>query len=77
MPVLIFFHGQALAHTIRPLVLARALRNRGYPVVLAGRGPHVVRVRQEGFEVHDVETLPQSRMDQYVERGDYGYYDVD
>ncbi|MBT5874524.1 MAG: hypothetical protein HOH43_13985 [Candidatus Latescibacteria bacterium] len=77
LPVLIFFHGQALAHTIRPLVLARALRNRGYPVVLAGRGPHVVRVRQEGFEVHDVETLPQSRMDQYVERGDYGYYDVD
>ncbi len=77
LPVLIFFHGQALAHTIRPLVLARALRSRGYAVVLAGRGPHVVRVRQEDFDVHDVETLPQSRMDQYVERGDYGYYDVD
>ncbi|MBT6145089.1 MAG: hypothetical protein HOH74_06650 [Gemmatimonadetes bacterium] len=76
-PVLIFFHGHALAHTIRPLVLARALRDRGYPVILAGRGPHVVRVRQEGFDVHDVETLPQSRMDQFVERGDYGYYDVD
>lgn len=77
LPVLIFFHGHALAHTIRPLVLARALRDRGYPVALAGRGPHVVRVRQEGFDVHDVETLPQSRMDKFVERGDYSYYDVD
>jgi UDP:flavonoid glycosyltransferase YjiC (YdhE family) len=74
LPILIFFHGYALAHTIRPLVMARALRDRGYPVVLAGRGPHVVRIRQEGFDVHDVETLPQCRMDQYVRRGDYSYY---
>lgn len=75
LPVLVFLHGYALAHTIRPLVVARSLRDRGYPVVLAGRGPHVVRARQEGFTVHDVETLTQSRMDQYVSRGDYGYYD--
>lgn len=77
LPVLIFFHGYALAHTIRSLVAARALRNRGYPVVLAGRGPHVSRVRQEGFTVHDVETLPQERMDRFVARGNYEYYDVE
>lgn len=75
LPILLFFHGYALAHTIRPLVVARALRERGYPVVLAGRGPHAVRVRQEGFDVHDVETLPQCRMDQFVARGEYNYYD--
>ena len=77
LPILLFFHGYALAHTIRPLVIARALRERGYRVELAGRGPHVVRVRQEGFTVHDVETLPQSRMDQFVGRGVYGYYDLE
>ena len=77
LPILIFFHGYALAHTIRPLVLARVLRQRGYPVTLAGRGPHAVRLRQEGFEVRDVETMPQDRMDQFVSRGDYGYYDLE
>lgn len=77
VPVLLFFHGYALAHTIRPLVLARALRDRGYPVVLAGRGPHVVRVREAGFDVRDIETLPQCRMDQFVARGDYRYYDME
>lgn len=77
LPILIFFHGYALAHTMRPLVLARALRDRGYSVVLAGRGPHVVRLRQEGFGVHDVETLPQCRMDQFVRRGDYSYYNAE
>ena len=62
--VLIFLHGYSLAHTIRPLVIARILKDRGYHVVLAGRGPHVDRVRREGFELHDVETMPQSRMDE-------------
>jgi len=75
--ILIFFHGYSLAHTIRPLVMARALKGQGYHVVLAGRGPHAVRVRQEGFTVHDVETLPQSRMDHHVARGDYAYYDLE
>jgi UDP:flavonoid glycosyltransferase YjiC (YdhE family) len=75
--VLIFFHGYSLAHTIRPLVLARALRGRGYSVALAGRGPHVNRVRREDFVVHDVETLPQKRMDEFVNRSDYGYYDTE
>ena len=75
--VLLFFHGYSLAHTIRPLVVARSLRERGYSVVLAGRGPHAVRIRREGFPVHEVETLPQDRMDQYVARGDYAYYDYE
>ncbi len=73
--LLIFFHGYSLAHTLRPLVIARALRERGYSIVLAGRGPHKDRIRREGFVVHDVETMPQSRMDRYVESGDYAYYD--
>lgn len=77
LTVLIFFHGYSLAHTIRPLVIARALRGRGYSVVLAGRGPHVDRVRREDFVIHDVETLPQQRMDEFVQRCDYEYYDAD
>ena len=77
LTILIFFHGYSLAHTIRPLVIARTLRARGFHVVFAGRGPHAVRVRQEGFVVHDVETLPQSRMDQYVSLGDYAFYDLE
>ena len=43
-PVLIFFHGYSLAHTIRPLVVGRALRARGYPVEFAGVGPHADRI---------------------------------
>ena len=74
--VLIFFHGYSLAHTLRPLVMARALRDQGYAVALAGQGPHTERIRKEGFAVYDVETMPQSRMDEFVSRGDYGYYDM-
>ena len=77
LPVLIFLHGYSLAHTIRPLVIARALKDRGYPVVLAGRGSHIFRLRDAGFDVRDVETMPQDRMDQYVARGDYHYYDLE
>lgn len=75
--VLVVCHGYSLAHTIRPLVIARALRGRGYQVVCAGRGPHMERIRQESFAVRDVETLPQERMDQQVALGQYGYYDME
>jgi UDP:flavonoid glycosyltransferase YjiC (YdhE family)/transglutaminase-like putative cysteine protease len=76
-PVLIFFHGYCLAHTIRPLVVGRALRARGYPVEFAGVGPHTPRIADEGFPVYAVETMPQSRMDEYVARSDYGYYNAE
>ncbi len=39
--LLVFCHGYSLAHVIRPLVVARALRQRGYEVVFAGRGPQL------------------------------------
>ena len=71
--VLIFFHGYNLSPTIRPLVVGRALRSRGYPVEFAGMGPHAARIAAEGFQVYEVETMPQSRMDQYMARGDYSY----
>ena len=74
--LLVVCHGYSLAHTIRPLVIARGLRERGYQVVCAGRGPHLERIRREGFVIHDVETLPQELMDQHVARGQYGYYDM-
>ena len=76
-PVLIFFHGYSLAHTIRPLVVGRALRVRGYPVEFAGVGPHADWIAAEGFQVYEVETMPQSRMDEYMARGDYGYYNAE
>ena len=75
--VLIFFHGYSLAHTIRPLVVGRALRVRGYPVEFAGVGPHAARIADEGFQVYEIDTMPQSRMDQYVARSDYGYYNAE
>jgi UDP:flavonoid glycosyltransferase YjiC (YdhE family) len=75
--ILIFFHGDSLAHTLRPLVVARALHERGYNVLFAGRGVHSDRIRQEDFNIYDVESMPQSRMDEYVERGDYAYYSMD
>jgi len=74
--ILIFFHGDSLAHTLRPLVVGRALRERGYNVLFAGRGTHSERIGQDGFTIHDVESMPQSRMDEYVERGDYAYYSM-
>ncbi len=76
-PVLIFFHGYSLAHTIRPLVVGRALRKRGYPVEFAGVGPHSDRITAEGFQVYAVETMPQHRMDEYMARSDYGYYNAE
>ena len=74
--ILIFCHGYSLAHTLRPLLLGRALRARGYPVEFAGNGPHIPRLTAAGFPVHAVETMPQSRMDAYVARGEYAYYDL-
>ncbi len=56
-PVLIFFHGYSLAHTIRPLVVGRALRARGYPVEFAGMGPHAARIAAEGFQVYAVDAF--------------------
>ena len=76
-PVLIFFHGYCLAHTIRPLVVGRSLRARGYPVEFAGVGPHTARIADEGFPVYEIDTMPQSRMDEYVSRSDYGYYNAE
>ncbi|MED6334111.1 MAG: nucleotide disphospho-sugar-binding domain-containing protein [Planctomycetota bacterium] len=77
LPILVFFHGHALAHTIRPLVVARALRARGYPVILAGRGKHSTRVVEEGFDYRDIETMPQERMDEFVlVRGRDDYHDT-
>ena len=73
--LLIFFHGYSLAHVIRPLVVARALRQRGYEVLFAGRGPHAQRIADEGFPLYDVETMPQQRMDEHLARGAYEYYD--
>ena len=73
--VLIFFHGHSLAHTMRPLVVARQLCKRGYPVKLAGVGRHRALLEREGFAVLDVETIPQERIDASVSQGNYRYYD--
>ena len=73
--LLVFFHGYSLAHVIRPLVVARALRQRGYEVLFAGRGPHAQHIADEGFPLYDVETMPQQRMDEHLARGVYEYYD--
>ena len=73
--LLVFFHGYSLAHTIRPLVIARTLRQRGYEVVFAGRGPHTARITAEGFTVCDIETMPQQRIDEHLAQGEYEYYD--
>ena len=43
----------------------------------AGVGPHVARIADEGFQVYEIDTMPQSRMDQYVARSDYGYYNAE
>lgn len=74
--VLLFCHGYSLAHTIRPLVVGRALQGRGYRVSMAGRGSHMARIRDEGFPVYDVETLSQDRINAAVARGEYAYYDA-
>lgn len=73
--VMMLFHGDSLAHTVRPMVIAEVLQRRGYRVEMAGRGRHTARVVDAGYQVHDLETMPQSRMDEYVSRGEYGYYD--
>ncbi|MEW6753957.1 MAG: transglutaminase domain-containing protein [Candidatus Latescibacterota bacterium] len=75
--MLIFFHGDSLAHTIRPLPIGRALQQRGYPVEFAGAGRHRARIAAEGFRVHPVESMPQSYIDERVARCEYDYYDAD
>lgn len=72
--VLLFFHGDSLAHSLRSLVVARALRSAGYRVKMAGHGKECRRVLASGLELIDVETMPQERMDWHVARGDYAYY---
>ena len=47
-PVLIFFHGYSLDHTIRPLVVGQALRLRAAtPSNSRGVGPHAAQYRRQ------------------------------
>ncbi|MFA6108922.1 MAG: transglutaminase domain-containing protein [Candidatus Latescibacterota bacterium] len=58
------------------MVIAQALGERGIPVVLGGDGPHRRYLQEAGYSVRHVATMPQERMDRFVERGEYGFYDA-
>ncbi len=75
--ILLCFHGHSLAHTIRPLVIARSLRECGYNVLLAGDGRFTTKISDAGFTVYPLVTMSQDRMDECVAKGDYAYYDLD
>lgn len=73
--VLLFFHGYSLAHTIRPLVLGRSIRQKGFRTEFAGTGPYSSLIEEEGFLVHRCPTVPQEAIDKCVARGEYEYLD--
>jgi len=58
--VLVFCEGVWLAHTARPLVIARALREAGWQVEFGASGAFTRLVTDEGFKAHGLATMNPS-----------------
>jgi UDP:flavonoid glycosyltransferase YjiC (YdhE family) len=55
--ILVIPDGNWLAHTTRPLEIARALAAAGDEVIFAGAGQYMRLPRELGFEIHDLHTI--------------------
>jgi len=54
--ILVLPFSVSMAHVIRPLEVAKVLREKGYHIIFAGGGKYMDIAKQEGF---DVEFLPE------------------
>ncbi|MHC4712233.1 MAG: glycosyltransferase [Planctomycetota bacterium] len=71
--VLVFCEGIWLAHTARPLSIARVLRESGWDVHFAASGAYARLPREEGFPVHRVTTMDPERALRLIRSARIGY----
>ncbi len=74
LKILIMPFGGALAHTTRPLEIARELRGRGHLVSFAGEGKYLRIVESEGFEVIKLVSLDGETVQRNAENGELNDY---
>ncbi len=72
--LLAFPHGGFLAHTVRLLEIARALREQGYDIVFFSRGDYGRLISQAGFEVREVFSLDPRWIMERLRYGDVEFY---
>lgn len=75
--ILVIPDGNWLAHTTRPLEIAKELRALGYDLQFAGQGSYMQMVRDEGFETRDLETLCPERNLKCSRSGRVNWYDYE
>jgi MGT family glycosyltransferase len=61
-PILFVVSGESIAHTLRPLPIARTLRDQGWRVAFGGQGRYLPMVAAAGFDVVPLPTLPYPRV---------------
>ena len=74
--ILVLPDGNWLAHTSRPLEIARALRSDGAEVVFAGSGQYMRLPQELGFPVRDLHTIAPDHVMSRSRAGRVDFYDV-
>jgi UDP:flavonoid glycosyltransferase YjiC (YdhE family) len=72
--ILVIPDGNWLAHTTRPLEIARTLRDAGDEVVFAGAGQYMRLPRELGFEIHPLYTIDPHGVLTRSRSGRVGFY---
>jgi MGT family glycosyltransferase len=73
--ILVIPDGNWLAHTTRPLEIARVLRDAGDEVIFAGSGQYMRLPRDLGFEIHDLCTIDPALVLARARSGRVYFYD--
>ena len=55
--ILVMPDGNFLAHTSRPLEIAKNLREKGYEVLFAGEGQYISLPKKAGFQIIEIKTI--------------------
>jgi len=69
--------GNFLAHTSRPLEVAKALRKAGYEIIFAGDGNYMNLPREAGFQVINIKTINPEKVMECARKTRCNFYDYD
>ncbi len=72
--ILVMPDGNWLAHTSRPLEIAKVLREKGYEVVFAGEGRFMRLPEEAGFPVYPVKTIDPEYVMHLARKGRVNWY---
>ena len=75
--ILVMPDGNFLAHTSRPLEIAKLLRKIGYDIVFAGEGNYMDLPRKNGFRIFTHRTSDPEHIIATARSGRVNYYNYD